>query len=67
MSGKPTQNDLILASLKRGTRLTPIDALRDFGCFRLAARICDLRAEGHHIEQRKLHKNGKYFAVYWMP
>lgn len=38
-----TQTDAILAALRRGAPLTPADALRLFGCFRLAARISDAR------------------------
>ena len=44
-----TQRDQILAALKQGDTLTPIDALRRFGCFRLAARINELRDEGVQI------------------
>ena len=46
----PSQTHRILGALKQGQRLTPMDALRRFGCFRLGARIHDLRCEGHHIE-----------------
>lgn len=45
-----TQTETILAHLKAGGSITPIDALRDYGCFRLAARIKDLRDEGHPVE-----------------
>ena len=44
-----TQKQAILTALKRRQRLTPLDALRRFGCFRLAARIADLRADGLNI------------------
>lgn len=46
-----TQCGAILAALKSGQAVTPLDALRDFGCLRLAARICDLRRDGHPIER----------------
>lgn len=45
-----TQTDMILTDLRRGKRITPIDALRDYGCFRLGARIWDLRAQGLEID-----------------
>ena len=32
-----SQKDLILKALKSGHRVTPIDALNRYGCFRLAA------------------------------
>jgi hypothetical protein len=38
-----TQTQAILASLRRGSVLTPATALSAFGCFRLAARIHDAR------------------------
>jgi hypothetical protein len=28
---------------------TPMDALRECGCFRLAARVAELRAAGHNV------------------
>lgn len=59
-----TQTEWILDNLKRGP-LTPIDALNGCGCFRLAARIADLRQAGHRIEtQNKNLANGKTVAEY---
>lgn len=62
-----TQNDQILLALKKGARLTPLDALQKFGCMRLAARIYDLRWEGWeiHSRQRQL-EGGKQCAEYRM-
>ena len=45
-----TQAQKILRDLKKGERITPLDAMKNYGCMRLAARIYDLRAE-HNIEQ----------------
>jgi len=50
--------------LESGKTLTSIDALERFGCFRLAARIDDLRREGLEIETKYQHKDGKRFASY---
>jgi hypothetical protein len=44
-----SQNQAILDYLKSGNTLTPIEALEKFHCFRLAARISDLRKSGHTI------------------
>ena len=44
----PVQNVAILEHLKRGP-ITPIEALVRHRCFRLAARIWDLRQIGHVI------------------
>jgi|TARA_R110000772_G_C12965314_1_gene403927 hypothetical protein len=46
-----TQNAAVLTYLKSGNQITPLEALHKFGCFRLAARIYELRQEGHQIEK----------------
>jgi hypothetical protein len=60
-----TQNAMILAHLREGHEITPLEALEKFGCLRLAARISDLRATGQSIGVR-IHNapNGKRFAAY---
>ena len=43
-------------------------ALELFACFRLAARINDLKEAGHNIQtEMKRQKNGKKIAVYSLP
>jgi hypothetical protein len=59
-----SQNDQIRAALILGRSLTPLDALQDYGCFRLAARIAELRREGLDIECATETKNGKRYARY---
>ncbi len=60
-----SQSDAILDALKRGETLTPLDALRRFGCFRLGARIWDLKKAGHEIDMRLIDcGNGKHVAEY---
>ena len=59
-----TQNDKILEALKNGYALTPLDALRRFSCFRLGARIFDLKHMGHKIEKRMVKRQGAYIAEY---
>jgi len=59
-----TQSQLILEYLKLGKSLTPIDALNMFGCFRLGARIYDLRLKGHDIVKENITKDSKTFASY---
>ena len=39
----PSQADMILEYLKTGACLTPLEALKRFGCFRLGARIWELK------------------------
>jgi len=45
-----TQTALILSHLKEGNSITALEALYDFGCFRLASRINELKKAGHNIE-----------------
>ena len=45
-----TQKTDILAHLKRGEAITPMDALTKYGCFRLAAVVHNLRSAGHIID-----------------
>lgn len=60
-----TQASRILAHLRAGNRLTPLDALERFGCFRLAARIHELRREGWDISERAVETaSGKRVAEY---
>lgn len=48
----------------RGEEITPIEALRRFGCLRLAARVSDLRRDGLQIESATVEANGKRFSRY---
>ena len=48
------QNKKILKHLKAGLAITPIGALKTYGCFRLAARIYELRSEGWPIVTDRL-------------
>ena len=59
-----SQNELILAYLKSGKSITPIEALNNFGCFRLGARIFELREHGNNINVETMERNGKRFASY---
>ena len=44
-----SQKDRILAHLKAGRAITPIMALERSGCFRLAARIEEIRHQGFDL------------------
>jgi len=62
---RPTQAGKILAYLQSGNAITALDALQRFGCFRLAARIFELRREGWQIAERMVETaNGKRVAEY---
>ena len=45
-----SQNKRIAEYLKTGESITPLEALYQFGCFRLASRINDLKREGLSIK-----------------
>jgi hypothetical protein len=59
-----TQTEMIRAHLESGREITPIDALERYGCFRLAARINDLRKAGLPIETITEQRDGKAWAKY---
>ena len=60
------QAGAILGALKRGETMTPKHALERFGCFRLAARIWDLRRGGYAIEKVMVVRGGAKVASYRM-
>jgi hypothetical protein len=59
-----TQKNDVLDYLKSGKTITPLHALREFGCFRLAARIAELRDEGFYIHMEKLRVGDKFVGHY---
>lgn len=58
-----SQNDQILAALKRGP-ITPMEAQAAYGVMRLAARIADLRESGHTIVTEAMQAGRKRYARY---
>ena len=59
-----SQKTAILDLLKRGP-VTPMDALSKLGCFRLAARVQDLRDDGYAIRTEMIETpSGKHVARY---
>ena len=59
-----SQNDRILQHLKSGQSITATQAISLFNCYRLAARIDELRKKGHLIETVRLKRDKKSWAVY---
>jgi len=61
-----TQCTQILQHMRDGYGITPLEALGEYGCFRLGARIYDLRQEGHNIYRVMVldERTGKRFARY---
>ncbi len=63
---KDSQNALIKGWLLNGHSLTTLDALTLFGCFRLSARISNLREEGYDIVTEMVEVNDKRIAKYYL-
>ena len=67
-----SQNDSILKLLKEGKTITNRSAIELFDCYRLSARIKDLRCRGNNIETDMIYgrdeETGKYkkYARYRM-
>ena len=60
-----SQKELILKHLRQHKSITPLEALKEYRCFRLAARIKDLRDSGHSIlTTRQDSQTGSKFAEY---
>jgi hypothetical protein len=64
---RPTQAGRILEHLRAGNCITALEALDAFGCFRLAARIHELRRDGWGIQERTVEtRGGKKVAEYFI-
>lgn len=59
-----SQNEQIEQHLKSGKSITPIQALRLYGCFRLSGRIFDLKRKGLNIKTDLVTRRNKTFAKY---
>ncbi|MDY3111038.1 MAG: helix-turn-helix domain-containing protein [Porphyromonas sp.] len=60
-----TQRDLVQRHLESGRSITPLEALRLYGCFRLSACIWVLKHKrGMNIETTMVEEDGKRFAEY---
>jgi hypothetical protein len=62
---KQSQKNQILNQLQHGDKITPLDALTNFGCFRLSSIIFTLRNEGYNIKTNLIrNKNNNSYAQY---
>ena len=59
-----SQSGRILKHMQEGYGITPITALNNYGCFRLAAVVFNLKREGHNIRTTIIRENNKKFARY---
>jgi hypothetical protein len=66
-----TQSESVLHYIREYGDITPMDALTQLGCFRLSARIHELRKLGYNIEsevEHNLNSQGKrcHYKRYFM-
>ena len=61
-----SQKALIKGWLLNGYSITPMEALNMFGCFRLSARIANLREEGLAVVTDMVTINDKRVARYYL-
>jgi hypothetical protein len=61
-----TQTEQIRAHLLEHNAITPLEALDKYGCFRLAARIKELRNAGFSVHSTIVKNNGKRYCRYVM-
>lgn len=47
---KKKQTERIVEYMEKFGSISQLEAVRDIGCYRLSARIADLKAEGYEIE-----------------
>ena len=58
-----SQTSKIKEHLNSGKTITAIEALNKYGCFRLAARIYDIR-KTMFVKQKLVTYKGKTYAIY---
>ena len=68
---KHTHCEMILGYMRAFGSITPMDALQDIGCMRLASRIDELRKQGYAIGSRKKKCKNRYgntvsFSEYYL-
>ena len=56
---KLTQDIAVLNWLKENVSIDPIQALSELGCYRLSARIHQLRKKGYQISTKRITKRGR--------
>lgn len=67
MKQTQSQEKLIMQWMQSGKSITPIEALNLFGCFRLGARILDLKNKGIEVKSEYITvESGKRVKRYWI-
>lgn len=55
-----SQRDMILRFMRDYGSITPAQAIEELGCYRLGARIWDLRHAGHNIKTESVKRKNRY-------
>ena len=55
-----TQTEMILRYLQENGSITAADAVSEIGCYRLGARIHDLKAAGYDIKRETVTKRNRF-------
>lgn len=55
-----TQCERVLKYIEDFGSITPVQAIQDLGCYRLGARIWDLKRQGHPIIRRMIPGKNRY-------
>lgn len=63
---KKSQTLQVLDYIKEYGSITPLEALENIGCFRLGARIWELKDMGFPVTGTMVTENGKRFKRYYM-
>tara|TARA_Y100001937_G_C6994914_1_gene273799 strand:+ start:61 stop:450 length:390 start_codon:yes stop_codon:yes gene_type:complete len=61
-----TQKHKILHHLDRFGSISPLEALKHYGCMRLAAQILELKKDGVEIVTTMKQQGDKQWAEYWL-
>ena len=61
---KKSQKQRILEAMEQGYGISPALAVENFACYRLAARIYDLRKDGHKVKETRARFGKVQYSVY---
>jgi len=57
------QDLAVLIWLKENGTINPLEALKEIGCFRLSARIHNLKKKGYQITSKRITQKGRFGNV----
>lgn len=47
-----TQTEKIIEYIQENGSITPLDALKEIGCMRIASRMCDIKKMGYAVNKK---------------